>query len=337
MGIIPEPLARDLFYVSDKGPGLRRFRRGRGFVYLDHGLKVNDKNTLKRINELKIPPNWRNVWICNFENGYLQATGFDAKGRKQYLYHKEWICYQQETKFEKLAEFAKLLPVIRGVNDRNLKKQGWPKEKVLALIVSILDSNFMRIGNSFYREENSTYGLTTLRRKHLEINNGTVIFSYKGKSNVYQTIRIENKKFTRLIKQCSELPGYEVFRYINGDGKSSPVTSKDINDYLEQISGTRFTSKTFRTWGATVLAIKKYKEACEEVNSNKRITFKKTLIKKVACELGNTVSVCEEYYIHPRVLNYLLQQYIHEQDVPAADLISGIDEEEAIALKILTI
>jgi DNA topoisomerase-1 len=329
----PEELK--LEHVSVNDTGYTRQRRGKGFAYFDQGKKITDQNIIYRINNLRIPPNWKNVWICRKENGYLQSTGFDARGRKQYLYHWGWTKLQQDWKFDKMLEFGKALPSIRSTIESDLKKSGWPKEKVLALIVSILDETFLRIGNKIYKETNDSYGLTTLRRKHLTIQNGAIIFSFKGKSNVYHEIKIENRRFARLVAKCSELPGHEVFRYLTEDGKSMPVNSHDINEYLKEISGSSFTSKDFRTWGGTILAVKKFEEAEEEIKQNKKLNLKRAIIKKVAQELGNTIAVSEKYYIHPKVLELLTKEDFSPDAIKIREVTPGLSEEESFVLSIL--
>jgi DNA topoisomerase-1 len=325
-----------LIHVSDQEPGYARKKWGKGFVYIDEeNVKVNDTLELERIKNIKIPPNWNNVWICKSPNGYLQATGIDSKNRKQYLYHPDWQVYQQETKFKKIKEFAEALPTIREVTDKHTRKKKWPKEKVMALIVQILDETYIRIGNKIYQEEHGTFGLTTFRRKHVNFGTDEIIFSYKAKGNKYRKVQLKNRIFNRLVRQCSELPGYEVFRYLDSSGKTVPVTSQDVNGYIESISGNNFTSKTFRIWGGTVLAIKKFPEAREKKKKNKRLKFRTTLIRLVAKELGNTVAICEEYYIHPKVLKKTTEENFDPGKVPIKNHLPGMDKEELIALSIL--
>src|SRR5690606_14759879 len=237
-------------------------------------------------------------------NGHLQATGKDQKNRKQYLYHEKWANYRNTSKFKRMADFARALPQIRAISLKDMKRKGWEKDKVLGLVVQFLNEAFIRIGNIYYREQNQTYGLTTLRRKHLHIDDNQLSFQYKAKSGKYRKIGVKNRKICKLIEECSELPGHEIFRYYDEATKSwTCIDSHDVNDYLRRITGEQFSSKDFRTWGGTVLAVEKYEEAKEAISENPRKAFLPTLVKKVAEELGNTVAICREYYIHPAILD----------------------------------
>lgn len=329
----------DLIHISCEETGYTRKRRGRGFEYFDQsGVKVKDHLMLQRFKDLVIPPAWKDVWICPEENGYLQVTGKDEKGRKQYIYHKQWLAYRNFSKFEKMREFARVLTDIRKRIAADLRKRTWCREKVLALIVSILDESYLRIGNEYYARKNDTYGLTTLRRKHLEVDEAKINFQYKAKSGKYRKIRIENKKLVRLIKDCSELPGYEVFQYYDQDGIKKKVHSQDINEYLYEITRDHFTAKDFRTWGGTVLAVEVYEEVKKMTQQKKRKSLSTTLVKRVAAELGNTVSVCREYYIHPNVLNevsredFNLEKVQLKADKKYKRLQGKLDNYERIAL-----
>jgi DNA topoisomerase I len=303
-----------LIHVRTDEPGIRRKRSGKGFVYFDDANgRITDKEVIRRIKELSIPPMWENVWICPRENGFLQATGLDARKRKQYLYHNQWVRYQQDFKFQRLSEFARALPDIRAIVEKNLNKHHWPREKVLSLILAILDENYLRVGNRRYYETNETHGLTTLRRKHMVIEGRNMTFQYKGKSNKYHTVQLKNPRLTRLIKQCSELKGYELFKYLDDDGKAIPVDSKDVNEYLKEITGQDFTSKYFRTWGGTVLAIRLFPQAIESIRQNPRLKLEREIVKQVAHRLNNTIAVCKTYYIHPSVLQRLDENFSSEK------------------------
>ncbi len=325
-----------LIYVAHDTPGIQRKKQGRRFIYFDKNQKkISQKSAINRIENLSIPPMWKDVWICQSPNGYLQATGLDEMGRKQYLYHKEWTAHQQNLKFQKLLEFGYALTEIRKKVKSHLRKKGWHKEKVIALIVSILDETYIRIGNKIYQDLHGTYGLTTLRRKNLEILQDGILFKYKAKSQKYKTVKLKSKRFKRLIKECSELSGYEVFRYEDKSGKTIPVESKDVNEYLNKISGENFTSKNFRTWGATVLAIKNYPIALQKVKENKRLKLKRSIVKEVAKELDNTISVCEKYYIHPTVLSALLDEDYSSKKFKVKDKPKKLKYEEKLVLSIL--
>jgi DNA topoisomerase I len=324
-----------LIHVNVNESGIRRRRRGKGFVYFDeYGERITDPEILQRIKNLVIPPMWQDVWISPWANGYLQATGFDAKKRRQYMYHPQWTQYQQSFKFQKLRTFALALPHIREVVKKNLGKQKWPREKVLSLIVGVLDESYLRVGNKRYYNENNSHGLTTLRRKHMAIEGGELIFQYKGKSKKYHTVRLRNSRLNRLIKGCSELRGYEVFKYIDDDGKIVPVDSKDVNDFLREITGEDFTSKYFRTWGGTVMAVKNHPVAMEIKKEKPRIKLEREIVKQVSQQLNNTVAVCRTYYIHPAVL-----QVLDENFSPSSYDISNAPEslsyEEKLVLAIV--
>lgn len=307
-----EPIL-EIVYTSNNCPGYFRKKRGKGFYYLaEDGSKLTDTETLQRIDALVIPPNWENVWICSLPNGHIQAHGRDEKGRKQYIYHTEYRKSRQSEKFGRMVEFAHLLPTIRAVTDQHLNQRQWTKEKMLALVVQILDECPMRIGNAYYRDTNNTFGLTTLRRKHLGFDKDTVIFSFVGKSNKAHVKQLQNKKLAKLIRQSSELPGHELFRYYDVDGKMHTLTSQDVNAYLYEITGAHMSSKNFRTWGGTSLAVYYYPIVLEELAESKsRGKVLNQVIKKVANSLGNTTTVCREYYIHPNVL-----QAIEKETLP---------------------
>lgn len=289
-------------YVAETLGGFSRLRRGRGFIYLDYtGQKIADPFLLQRFRELKIPPNWKKVWICSDPLGHIQTVGYDQKRRKQYIYHEEWRRLRNLEKFNKLVEFGRLLPEIRRRAYEDTRLPGWPKNKALGLIVLTLNEVYIRIGNKFYRDENETFGLTTIRRKHLHFEGSGVQFEYKAKSGKYRKISIENRRLARLIRECSQLPGYEVFRY-RENGATISIDSSDVNAYLRQISGENFTSKDFRTWGGTALAVEKLAEARAIASENKRAKLPAILVKLVAHELGNTQAICREYYVHPAIL-----------------------------------
>lgn len=324
-----------LIHVSDKDPGFTRKKRGRGFIYLDKdGEKINDPAILKRIKMIGIPPAWNNIWISCHSNGYLQATGVDAKNRKQYLYHDDWVSLQQTGKFDRLMEFACILPEIRKITAAELKRDGWHREKVLSLIISVLDETYIRIGNKQYYKSNGTQGLTTLRKKNMKIHDGGIVFHFLAKGKKARELKIKSTRLLRLIRECSELPGYEIFKYIDEKGKTASATSEDVNDYLKDITGKRFTTKDFRTWGGTVTAIRKYPEAFLSAEENKKLKLKRAIVKEVAGELDNTISVCEKYYIHPAVLEALDEKFNPEK-FKVDNLPEKLSAEEKVALAII--
>lgn len=292
-----------LKHITETSPGYRRKGRGKGYEYLNaKGEKLTEPEVLDRIKSLVIPPAWTDVWISEHPGGHIQATGMDALGRKQYIYHEEWSRRSNEKKFARMAEFAKTLPRIRKQLEKDLSKKSWKRDKVLALVVSILDETYFRIGNLTYAKENGSFGLTTLRRKHLKISGSGITFQFIGKSGKGVKTQIRDKKLIRLLKGISELPGYEVFQYIDKKGTRRKVCSQDVNAYIQEISGGEFTSKDFRTWGGTATAIEELPEALEEVENDTRKKLSTCLVNRVAQRLGNTAAVCREYYIHPEVL-----------------------------------
>lgn len=327
-----------LIYVSDEARGYRRKKHGRGHVYYDPaGNKIEKEQLEARLKMLGIPPMWADVWICKSTKGHIQATGFDESGRKQYIYHPEWVKYRNATKYYKLAVFGKKLPAIRKRVHQALQQKEWTKEKVLALVVSVLDGSYIRIGNKAYLEANNTYGLTTLRRKHLEIGSNGVIFRYRAKSGKDREVNIENKKLARLIKECNELPGYELFSY-QENGRTQTIDSGDVNEYLREIAGEGFSSKDFRTWGGTVIAVEVFEEVLQAVTENPRKNLVSTLVQQVAERLGNTPAVCREYYIHPAILaaaeDGQLQKFISRSRAVQKDTYD-LRKCEKIALKLL--
>ena len=332
-------ITKKLIYVTDDEPGYLRKKWGQGHRYYDpQGNPIKKEVLESRLKELVIPPMWENVWICKRLNGHLQVTGYDEKGRKQYLYHPLWQEYRSRNKFDKMIEFGHALPRIRERVAKDLRRKGWPKEKMLALVISILDETYVRIGNQEYLKENNTYGLTTLRRKHLTIEDGEATFTYKAKHGVEQQVSIDNKLLVKLIKESSELPGYELFRYQEGALAGQPVDSGDVNEYLKEISGEDFSSKNFRTWGGTVAAVEHLEEAVQEIAQNPKRELTPTLVKRVAKRLGNTEAVCREYYIHPCLLDtvdsgYLLQNLKRFKTVDQGPY--GLKPIEQITLKVL--
>lgn len=296
-----------LIYVSDDEPGLARIRKGDQIIYLDEeGEELVDQETIERIENLVIPPNWKDTWICKLENGHLQCTGRDERNRKQYLYHEDWLKYRQKSKFNRMIEFGETLPDIRKRINEYLEVDGYGKMKVLAIAIKLLDLHYLRIGNDFYLSENETYGLTTLRRRHLESNGNHLELSYKGKSNKYRKISVENRILVKLLQEVNELPGYEVFRY-KEKGERKKIDSSDVNEFIRELSDDQFSAKDFRTWGGSVSALDVYPEAVLEVKENPKKKLETAIVRRVSKILGNTVSTAREYYIHPKILDYLLK------------------------------
>lgn len=305
----PELLARNigLAYVSDEKPGISRRRHGRGFLYLSaHGHPVRDPQVLARIRSLAVPPAWSEVWICAQPRGHIQSTGRDAKGRKQYIYHPRWREKANLTKFTGLVAFANTLPHIRRAVRKHLAQPDLCCDKLLALLVAILDQTGMRVGNEEYAEANDSYGLTTLRKSHLHINGKGVEFRYRGKSGQMQHVVLGHTKLVSLIKCCAQLPGRALFQYLNA-GKRCSVTSYDVNDYLRQVaSDESISAKDFRTWRGTVLAAAYLNRHCQMDSPRERKRLVTQAVAEVAAQLGNTATVCRSYYIHPFFIDAFL-------------------------------
>ena len=296
--------AAGLRYVSDIKPGISRKRWRGKFRYFDaDGTIVKDEETLARVKSLVIPPAWEDVWICPNPKGHLQATGRDARGRKQSRYHPRWREVRDETKYERMTIFAAVLPSIRARVEQDLSKPGLPREKILAAIVRLMETTLIRVGNVEYARDNQSYGLTTMRGKHVHVEGATVTFKFQGKSGVKHTIDINDRRLARIIQRCYDIPGYELFQYVDGDGNHHTVDSADVNEYLRETAGQHFTAKDFRTWAGTVLACTMLDELDpfdSEAQAKKNVV---DVIKAVAARLGNTPSVCRKCYVHPVVLD----------------------------------
>jgi len=292
-----------LRYVSDNMPGIRRRKSGKGFVYITaEGKIVRDADELQRFKSLAIPPAWRDVWICPLGHGHLQATGRDARGRKQHRYHPRWREVRDETKYERMLAFAKKLPAIRHKVAQDLALAGLPREKVLATVVRLLETSLIRVGNTEYARQNNSFGLATLRSRHVNVSGSSIRFEFRGKSGVQHALDLNDRRLARIIKRCQDLPGHELFQYIAEDGARYTIDSADVNNYLRQIAGEEFSTKDFRTWAGTVLAA----QALDEFHGgDKKTRPKKNIlqaIEAVAKRLGNTKAVCRKCYIHPAVI-----------------------------------
>lgn len=303
----------ELIYVSDKDEGILRRPRGKGFVYLYQSSKLTDKEQLGRIKKLAIPPAWKNVWICKLSKGHLQATGFDFKGRKQYRYHRLWNSLRSETKFYRMQEFGKALLQIRKQVIKDLSQPELNERKLMALLIRIMDQTGIRIGNETYEKQNGSYGLTTLKEEHVTIHeNNTIEFVFTGKKGVEHKISLRNKRLARIIEQCREIPGEELFQYYDSNGEQQHVDSGMVNNYIQEIAGENFTAKDFRTWSGTVHALSKLKTF--EIPATET-EIKKCLVEAldhVALQLGNTRTVCKKYYVHPVIFRCFEQAVLHK-------------------------
>src|SRR6195952_5311767 len=318
-----------LRYVSDASPGYTRKKSGQGWSYHDaEGKAVKDKELINRFNKLVIPPAYTNVWISLYENGHLQFTGTDAAGRKQYRYHADWNKIRNQSKYHRLQTFASYLPAIREQVDKDLSRRNLDHEKVVALVVRLMELTSIRVGNESYKKLYGSFGLTTLQDRHVKIEGSKLKFEFKGKKGVCHKVSLESRKLAKLVKQCRDIPGKELFQFYNDEGKRCSVGSGDINHYLHEITGEDFTAKDFRTWAGSVSALYAFKEAGEfdtVTECKKKIV---SVLDEVAINLGNTRTVCKKYYVHPtviksyeegRLFNYI-KKLDEDKDVNAAEL-----------------
>ncbi|MGY8914211.1 MAG: DNA topoisomerase IB [Flavobacteriales bacterium] len=323
--------------IDDSALCISRRKFGRGYRYFqENGTQIKEEKTLRRLKGMVIPPMWNDVMICRFDDGHIQAIGRDQKGRKQYIYHSIYEKQRQEEKFRKMHSFANVLPRIRKKAYQELKAKEWTREKILGLIILILDEYGIRIGNKQYRDRNDTYGLTTLRRKHMEIEDDELIFQFKGKSKQLREVHIDDPHLIPFIKEAASLPGYEIFRYQDTSGNFHDVDSDEVNEYIAQHMGEDFSSKDFRTWAASRLAVEFYPEALEQQKKTQRRKFSNIVIKMVASELGNTPSVCKNYYVHPAIFNEIDQQTLaHPNPFKEPKSAFKLSASEQLALEVI--
>jgi len=337
-----EVKAAGLHYVTDRQPGIRREPDGDGFRYVaPDGSVIEDGKTLARIRSLGIPPAYTDVWICRRENGYLQATGHDAKRRKQYHYHPRWRETRDETKYEHMMAFGEALPRIRERVEHDLGQHGLTREKVLATVVRLLETTLIRVGNEQYARENHHYGLTTMQNDHVDVEGATLHFHFVGKSGKEHTIDVKDRRLARVVQRLRDLPGQEVFQYTDDEGTRHTIDSSDVNDYLHEVTGEHFTAKDFRTWAGTVLAslaLQEFEVFDSATQAKKNVT---AAIKAVAHRLGNTPAICRKCYVHPGVLDmYLDGTMLHaleqrtEQEL--VDTLHSLRPEEAAVMALLS-
>ncbi|MGA8657680.1 MAG: DNA topoisomerase IB [Chthoniobacterales bacterium] len=334
-------ISAGLRYVSDESAGIIRKRRASSFAfYSKEGKLIKDPAELQRIRSLAIPPAWENVWICPRENGHLQATGFDARGRKQYLYHPNWRTVRDEAKYERLISFAEALPRIRARVGNAMRLPGLSREKVLATLIKLLEVSLIRVGNEEYAKTNKSFGLTTMRNRHVDIDGSMIRFQFLGKGGKRHTVQVSDRRLARIVRKCQDLPGQHLFEYLDENGKPVPVGSEDVNDYLNTICGQAFTAKDFRTWAGTVLAaiaLGKMEEVDSKARAKKNVV---TAIEAVARMLGNTAAICRKCYIHPaiptRYMDGTLARSLRfKADSQIADHLRELKPEEAAVLALL--
>jgi DNA topoisomerase I len=344
--IVTDPVesAREagLRYVTDAKPGISRKRSGKGFRFIGpDGKTVKDAETLRRIRSLVIPPAWKDVWICTDPRGHLQVTGRDARGRKQSRYHPKWRAIRDETKYERMLFFGRALRQIRERVEEHLALPGLPREKVLATVVRLMERTFIRVGNEEYAKTNKSYGLTTLRGKHVQVSGSTLTFKFRGKSGVLHEVGVQDRRLARIVRMCQDLPGHELFEYLDEEGQPRPIDSADVNEYLRDVTGEPFTAKDFRTWAGTVcasFALRGFEPFQSEAQAKRNVV---QVIKAVARRLGNTPSVCRKCYVHPALLEmYMLghlsgvvKKKVAEVEVQldaAKEILLSPDDEEAL-------
>ncbi|RNI26521.1 DNA topoisomerase IB [Rufibacter latericius] len=329
-----------LRYFPDTKPGLTREQKGKKTTFLNaKGEPITDEKVLERIQKLVIPPAWTNVWICPSANGHIQATGRDDKGRKQYIYHPDWQQARSLNKFGRMMAFGKALPEIRKQVEKDLSLKNLEKRKILAIVVELLDNSFIRIGNRAYAKSNKSYGLTTLRDRHVKIEGDHLRLDFVGKKGVKHEISIKDRRLARLVKQCQDIPGYDLFQYYDEEGNRQPIESGDVNEYLRSLSTEDFTAKDFRTWGGTVLMVECLEEILNEDPNISKDKSVKEAAKMVARELGNTPSVCNKYYIHPEVVNLFKQDklfdYLRKHDAKKRKENPYLSRTEEFVIKML--
>lgn len=322
-------------YVDHEGPGIRRVRAGRGFRYVGpRGRPVRDPDTLRRIRSLAVPPAWRDVWICASADGHIQATGRDARGRKQYRYHPRFREIREETKYERLVAFAAALPTIRKRVDQHLDLPGLPREKVLATVVRLLEITLIRVGNEEYARDNGSFGLTTLRARHVDVHGSEIVFRFRGKSGKEHAVRVEDRRVARIVHRCHDLPGQELFQYVDQDDARRSIEASDVNEYLKTVSGDEFTAKHFRTWAGTVLTACALEPRALSGSLTKKAVV--DAVKEVSARLGNTPAVCRRCYVHPEVIDAFHAGRLHRARLRRpAGRGGGLSSDEAWVLALL--
>ena len=332
--------AVNLVYVRDNMPGIRRIKKGKGFSYILENNTLKDSCQIKRIKKLAIPPAWTEVWICPLENGHIQATGLDIRKRKQYRYHSLWAHVRSETKFHRLYEFGKLLPRLRAQLEADLQIRELNQDKVLATVISLMERTYIRIGNSTYEKLYGSYGLTTLKDKHVSVNGDKMRFAFRGKKGIQHEITLKNKKLARTVEQCKDIPGKELFQYYDETGSRRIIESGMVNEYIKKSTGRDFSAKDFRTWAGSVHALETLCSSEEEMTEAERKKNIVAVLDSVSRKLGNSRAICKKYYVHPGLLRLYeennftrysrcLDQFENSEDG------SGLTPSEKVLLKIL--
>lgn len=332
--------AIQLMYVSDKEAGILRIQRGKSFSYKYNGAIIKNKEQLDRIKKLVLPPAWRDVWICYYENGHLQATGYDTKNRKQYRYHALWNSLRNETKFHRLYEFGKALPQLRTKVEEDMQVKELSEKKVLATVISLMERTYIRVGNAEYEKLNGSYGLTTLKDKHVKINGSKITFAFKGKRGISHNITLQNKRLAKAVKDCRDIPGKELFQYYTESGERRAIDSSMLNNYIKEATGGDFSAKDFRTWAGTLHMLRCLKclDKAETVAQRKSNII--AALNEVSLKLGNTRTVCKKYYVHPGIIDLYerddIEKYLKELDgIEEPDTPNELTKDEKVLMKIL--
>lgn len=329
-----------LIYVSDAEPGIVRKKSGKGFVYLLQDKRITDDEQLRRIKGLVIPPAWTNVWICKLHNGHIQCTGLDANNRKQYKYHHDWVHVRNQTKYSRLLEFGKALPALRSQIEKDMEQKEFTESKVIATAIAVMEKTYIRIGSNAYEKLYGSYGLTTLKNKHVKVNGHSLEFVFKGKKGVMHKISIKSRKLAKIIKQCRDIPGKELFQYKDDSGNYRSIDSGMVNNYIKQFTGSDFTAKDFRTWAGSIHALYALKgmEPAETVTAIKKNIV--AALDYVSVKLGNTRAVCRKYYVHPQIFdlyeNQKLNSFLDKLNSAKEESGSDLNHAERILLEILS-
>ena len=308
----------NLIYVSDKEMGIIRIKKGKSFTYTYNNSPLKDKDHLERIKKLVLPPAWINVWICYYANGHLQATGYDSKNRKQYRYHALWSSLRNETKFHRLYEFGKVLPQLRTKVEEDMQIKELSEKKVLATVLSLMERTYIRVGNAEYEKMNGSFGLTTLKDKHVKINGNKITFAFKGKRGISHNITLQNKRLAKAVKDCRDIPGKELFQYYTESGERKAVDSSMLNNYIKEATGADFSAKDFRTWAGSLQMLRCLKCLEKVESAAQRKSNIVAALNEVSLKLGNTRTVCKKYYVHPGIIDLYekdeIEKYLKELD-----------------------
>ena len=334
-------VAAHLLYVKDSEPGIKRIKKGKGFAYYLQSKPVKAKKEIDRIHKLVIPPAWMDVWICPLDNGHIQATGLDLRKRKQYRYHELWNKLRNETKYHRLYEFGKVLPQLRLQLEKDLAIKELSQQKVLATVISLMERTYIRVGSNEYEKANGSYGLTTLKDKHVAITGNNMLFTFKGKKGIEHHISLKNKKLAQMVKQCRDIPGKELFQYYDAEGNRKSIDSGMVNHYIHEAAGSDYSAKDFRTWAGSVHALQAFRSLGEALTATENKKNIVAALDEVSRKLGNTRMVCKKYYVHPALIQLYeennLSGYLKELDkLEEHDNKTGLTAEEQVLMKILT-